>query len=174
MRESQSKRRHRNTNPLPTGICVGKLCKGIPGSAPKEKAPSRTETGSASPQSQYPNNPAGESSSKRTAEQTGAPPANSGGEQCDWQQAVRDVDAGDSYFSDKSYTPALNRYRLASEEKPNDPAIHLRLARAYEKLNQKDKAVVSYRAVIELSDPESPRTKEAQAALQRLSATAKK
>jgi Tfp pilus assembly protein PilF len=95
-------------------------------------------------------------------------------EQCDPQQAAQDVEVGDYYFSQKSYKPALNRYRLALENKANDPAIYVRLARTYEKLKDTENAMSNYRSAIEHSEPQSPRAKDAQAALDRLGSAAKK
>ena len=86
-------------------------------------------------------------------------------------KAAHDVDVGDYYFEQKNYNGALMRYKDALEGKPGDIAIHVRLGRAYEKLNQAAQAVEEYKAALKLAGPEPAKDKwseEAKSALERL------
>lgn len=169
LRRSKDKKQSRTRNPMPTDACVLGWCREVAGPTthpPKDTNPKDTQE---APDKQAgPAAAQGESSSKRSPEEIGVPPDSVAPAECDPQQAAQDVDIGDFYFSQKSYKPALNRYRLALENKPNDPAIYLRLARTYEKLKDNDAALSNYRSVLEHSDPQSPRVKEAQAGLDRV------
>ena len=81
--------------------------------------------------------------------------------------AAHDVEVGDTYFKDQSYDAALQRYKDAAQQKPEDAAIHVRLGRVLEKLNRKPEAMEQYQAAQKLGGPEKW-TKEATAALERL------
>ena len=82
-------------------------------------------------------------------------------------KAAHDVDVGDYYFEEKSYTAALQRYNDALEEKPGDSAIHVRSGRAFEKLNQVPQAIEQYKAAQTLDGP-AKWSDEAKSSLQRL------
>jgi tetratricopeptide (TPR) repeat protein len=172
----KSKKKKGIHNPMPTDACILGWCKGVAGPTthPPTESKQSTERTDDTKAQQSPAAPPGESSSKRSDEEIGVPPDSAAPAECDPQQAAQDVDVGDFYFSQKSYKPALNRYRLALENKPNDPAIYLRLARTYEKLKDKDAAVSNYHSVVEYSEPESPSAKEAQARLDKLGGSTKK
>jgi len=45
------------------------------------------------------------------------------------------------------------RYEDANEEKPEDAAIHLRLGRVFEELNQRPQAIEQYNTVLKLRGP---------------------
>jgi tetratricopeptide (TPR) repeat protein len=78
------------------------------------------------------------------------------------------VDVGDYYFEEKrNYNAALMRYRDALEAKPGDIAIHVRLGRVFEKLNQPPQAVEQYQAAQKLPGPQKW-SDEAKSALLRL------
>jgi tetratricopeptide (TPR) repeat protein len=81
--------------------------------------------------------------------------------------AAHDVEVGDEYFADKNYSAALMRYKDADEGKPGDIAIHVRLGRAFEKLNQIPQAIDQYKAAQDLEGPAKWRD-EARAAALRL------
>lgn len=81
--------------------------------------------------------------------------------------AAHNVEVGDFYFKDKSYRPALLRYSDALEEKPGDAAIHVRLGRVFEKLNDVPRAIEHYQAAQKLGTPQKW-TDEAKSALSRL------
>ncbi len=84
--------------------------------------------------------------------------------------AAHNVDIGDYWFADKkNYKAALSRYEQALDEKPDDPAIHVRAGRALEKLNAVPEAITEYKAAENLGKP-SKWTDEAHAALLRLEA----
>ena len=82
-------------------------------------------------------------------------------------KAAHDVDVGDYSFEAKNYGGALMRYKDASEEKPGDVAIHVRLGRVLEKLGQVPQAVEQYKAAQEFAGPEKWQD-EAKAAVVRL------
>jgi tetratricopeptide (TPR) repeat protein len=166
----KSKKKKGIHNPLPTDACILGWCKEIAGPTnhpPTESKPSTEKSDNRAAEAR-PASPAGESSSKRSASEIRVAPENTVVAECDPQQAAQDVGVGDYYFSQKSYKPALNRYRLALENKPSDPAIYLRLARTYEKLKDTDNALKNYHSVLEHSDAQSQRAKEAQTALARI------
>ncbi len=81
--------------------------------------------------------------------------------------AAHNVEVGDFSFEQKNYAGALMRYRDAVAEKPGDAAIHVRLGRVLEKMNQVPQAVEEYQAARKLAGPKKW-TEEAAAALQRL------
>lgn len=82
-------------------------------------------------------------------------------------KAAHNVDVGDYYFQEKNFNGALLRYNDALEEKPGDSAIHVRLGRAFEKLNQVPQAIEQYKAAQTPDGPEKW-SDEAKSALQRL------
>ncbi len=81
--------------------------------------------------------------------------------------AAHDVEVGDYYVSQKNYRAALFRYQDAADQKPRDAAIHVRMGRAFEKLNEAAKAIEQYKAAEQLGGPEEF-LKEAHEALARL------
>jgi tetratricopeptide (TPR) repeat protein len=94
-------------------------------------------------------------------------------EQCDERaasvlEAVNDIEVGDYYFGEKkNYQAAYQRYHDALEAKPGDIAIHVRLGRVLEKLNQVPQAIEQYREAQKLAGPQKW-SDEAKSALQRL------
>lgn len=85
-------------------------------------------------------------------------------------QAAHNVEVGDYYFDAKSYGAASLRYNDAVEEKPEDPAVHVRLGRVLENLNQLPEAIEQYKAAQNLAGPEKW-SEEAKSALLRLQRT---
>ena len=84
--------------------------------------------------------------------------------------AAHNVDVGDYWFGDKkNYRAALSRYEQALDEKPDDPAIHVRAGRALEKLNDVPQAINKYKTAEKLGKS-GKWTDEAHAALLRLEA----
>lgn len=81
--------------------------------------------------------------------------------------AAHNVDVGDFNFKEKNYRGAFMRYRDALEEKPGDAAIHVRLGRVLEKLNELPQAIEHYQAAQKLGGPEKW-SHEANSALSRL------
>jgi len=81
--------------------------------------------------------------------------------------AAHNIEVGDYYFEQKSYSAALLRYNDALEQKPRDAAIHVRLGRVFEKLNQLPRAIEQYKAAQKLGGPEQW-SDEAKSALSRL------
>ena len=82
-------------------------------------------------------------------------------------KAAHDVDVGDYSFAAKNYGGALLRYKDAVAEKPGDAAIHVRLGRALERLDQLPQAIEQYKAAQELGGP-AKWSDEAKAAVLRL------
>jgi len=82
-------------------------------------------------------------------------------------EAAHNVEVGDYYFGEKNYSGARMRYNDALEEKPGDLAIHVRLGRVLEKLNQIPQALEHYEAAEKLAGPEKW-SDEAKSALRRL------
>jgi tetratricopeptide (TPR) repeat protein len=66
----------------------------------------------------------------------------------------------------KNYRAALSRYKEALEQKPGDPAIHLRLGRTHEMLEQREEARKHYQAAADAR--EGFWTVEAKEALRRV------
>jgi tetratricopeptide (TPR) repeat protein len=88
-------------------------------------------------------------------------------------RAMKDDEVGDYYFKRKSYKAALARYQDALIWKEKDAVANFRMAQCYEKLDQPDQAIVHYQEYLKIL-PEGPFAKDAQKALQRLKAEAKK
>jgi len=88
-------------------------------------------------------------------------------------RAMKDDEVGDFYFKRKSYRAALARYQDALVWKEKDAVANFRMAQCYEKLDQPDQAIVHYQEYLKIL-PEGPFAKEAQKALQKLKAEAKK
>ncbi len=82
-------------------------------------------------------------------------------------KVAHDVEVGDEYFEAKNYSAALQRYQGAVEEKPGDTAIHVRLGRVFEKLEQIPQAIDQYKAAQNLAGPAKWQD-EAKAAVVRL------
>lgn len=82
-------------------------------------------------------------------------------------QAAHDVEVGDYYFGRQKYRGALQRYSDAAEEKPEDLAIHVRLARVFEKLGQFPQAIAEYKSAQKLAGPQKW-SDEAKSSLTRL------
>jgi len=88
-------------------------------------------------------------------------------------RAMKDDEVGDYYFKRKSYKAALARYQDALIWKEKDAVANFRMAQCYEKLDQPDEAIVHYQEYLKIL-PEGPFAKDAQKALQKLKAEAKK
>jgi Tetratricopeptide repeat len=137
----QSKKKHRNSDPLPQVICTPE-CIERPITTPPT----------------FPEAPQMEVSTKKSTSLTDAPETNSGdtcGEATKMAiEAAHDVEVGDSYFGQQNYRGALQRYSKAVEEKPGDLAIHVRLAQTFEKLRQIPEAIQEYKAAQKLAGPQ--------------------
>jgi tetratricopeptide (TPR) repeat protein len=159
--KQQSPRKNRNTNPLPEVICILGWCSDrsrTPKTSPKP-APQAETTADQNESSSVTNSTGTSSSKNPTAE-------------CDKAMdlalaAAHNVDVGDFNFKEKNYRGAFMRYRDALEEKPGDAAIHVRLGRVLEKLNDFPQAIEHYKAAQKLGGPEKW-SNEANSALSRL------
>jgi tetratricopeptide (TPR) repeat protein len=155
--ELKKAKKQRNKNPLPTGACIGRLCLGKAEMPQPEKSPpppppqSKSDSGGS------------ESSSRENVEAA----AQNELPDRDPLAVAQSVEVGDYYFSAKNYRAALSRYQEALESKPDDPAIYLRLGRAFDKLGEATRAFESYDASL-VADPAAPSAEEARKGAVRL------
>ncbi len=157
LHKQQAKKERRNKNPLPDVICIWGWCRSsssktpptVPEPAPPPQAPSGNDGSSG-----------GSSSSKTAADKCNAATEAA-------LEAAHDVEVGDFYFTADNYKGALLRYRSAAQEKSGDAAIHVRLGRVFEKLNQVPQAIEQYKTAQNLMGPKQW-SDEATAALVRL------
>ncbi len=146
----QSKKNNRNKNPMPDITCIWGWCRD------KAKAPA----GEPAPKVEAPPAPDGSSSSRKPVDRCSDTLE-------DALSAAHNVEVGDYYFEEKNYRAALFRYKDAAEEKPRDPAIFVRMARAFEKLNQVPEAIERYKQALQFTGPDKWH-EEAKGALTRL------
>jgi tetratricopeptide (TPR) repeat protein len=136
----QSKKKNRNSNPFALP-CIWNWCRD-PRTPPTFPEPA--------PRAEIPANDGGASSStssSRTPTQ-----------KCDDAmeivlEAAHNVDVGDYYFGQGNYKAALLRYKDAVEGKAEDVAIHVRLGRVLEKLEQFPEATEEYQAAQKVAGP---------------------
>jgi len=138
--KQQTKKKHHVSSPLPDNICIFAWCRGR----------SSKGTTPTLPQSAPPAQKSGGNESTNSS----ADPV----EQCNEAmekslKAAHDVEVGDEYTVETNYNAALQRYQDAIEEKPGDPAIHVRLGRVFEKLDQVPKAIEQYKAAQQMAGP---------------------
>jgi len=156
LHKQQSKRKHRQSNPLPQVTCIGAWCVDHSQTPPTIPEPA--------PQVERPQG--------RYKSEGGAHPGTSPGDACvDATRAAlaaaHNVEVGDYYFETRNYSASSLRYNDALEQKPADPAIHLRLGRALEMLNRFPQAIEHYKEVPRLAGSEKW-SAEARAAVLRL------
>ena len=161
LQKQQSKKKHRNPNPLPEITCIFGWCidhsrtpPTVPKPAPRAEIPSAEDKSS------------GDISSSGTSSSR-VPTDNCENAMEMTLSAAHNVEVGDYYFKGKNYSAALLRYNDALEEKPGDAAIHVRVGRTLEKLNQPPRAIQQYKAAQKLGGPEKW-SDEAKSALSRL------
>lgn len=152
----QSKKKNRNSNPLPTVTCVFGWCRDHSKTPPTLPPPA-----------QQPEVQGSTDSKSDTASSNKDPVAECNDAMERALEAARDVEVGDYSFEEKNYHGAQMRYQDAANWKPQDAAIHVRLGRVYEKLRQFPQAIEEYTAAEKFPGP--PKwVDEAKAALQRL------
>ncbi|HKD79514.1 MAG TPA: tetratricopeptide repeat protein [Candidatus Angelobacter sp.] len=137
--KQQSKKKHHVSSPLPNDICIFAWCRSrsqqqTPPTPPKAAPPANSSSGNQSPSSSKPQADSCDEAMEKAL------------------QAAHDVEVGDEYFEEKNYNAALERYQGAGEEKPGDPAIHVRLGRALEKLDQIPQAIEQYQAAQQMAE----------------------
>lgn len=162
---SQTKRTTRNKNPLPDDICLFGWCT-------RAKRPHSQELakGSAQAEQKSPSdNQAAEKKPESTADYSSSKSPEA---KCDAAMelalaAAHDVDVADYQFEQKNYKGALLRLKAALADKPGDAAIHVRLGRVLERMNDPNKAIEHYQEAQKLPGP-AKWTQEARSALQRL------
>jgi len=152
--KEQSKKRQRNTDPLPQIHCSWGWCIDVSTTPPTIPEPA--------PRADVPN--------RGNATPITVPVETCGDAMKTALEAAHNVEVGDYYFGERNYDGSLLRYQDALEEKPGDLAIYVRLGRALEKLNQIPQAIEQYKAAQKLSGPEKW-SGEAKSALQRLQHT---
>jgi hypothetical protein len=118
--KQQSKKKHRNSNPLPDSICIGTWCLGPPRTPPTIPEPT--------PHAETPSGQNTSSSSGSSSKSPKSSPTNSKDE-CDQRmgqalEAAHNVDVGDYYFEQKNYNAALLRYKDALEAIPGGAEAH--------------------------------------------------
>ncbi len=159
--KQQSKRKNRNPNPFPEVICIWGWC--------RDREVARTPPTFPSPVPAAPSggktSPNEKSSSSKSSSKTPADKCNEAMERA--LEAAHNVEVGDFSSAQKNYRGALMRYSDALQDKPDDPAIHVRLGRVFEKLNQVPEAIEQYKVAQKLPGPEKW-AEEAAAALLRL------
>lgn len=82
-------------------------------------------------------------------------------------QAEKDVQVGDFYYKRGNYKAAVSRYDEALQLRPGSPSTTFKLADAYEKYKQLEKAALYYREYVR-DYPDGKQIAEARAALDRL------
>jgi hypothetical protein len=153
--KQQSKKKHRNRDPFPDVVCLGGWC--------RDRSRKQTPPTVPRPTPQTP-----PSSGNNSSTSSSKLPVDKCQEAVEMAiEAAHDVDVGDFYFGERNYNAALLRYKDASVEKPGDAAIHVRLGRVLEKLDQRAPAVEQYKTAQGLAGPEKW-LDEAKAALIRL------
>jgi tetratricopeptide (TPR) repeat protein len=85
----------------------------------------------------------------------------------DPHKAMKNVEVGDYYYSQKNYRAAVSRYQEALQWKANDAIATFKLADAEEKLGNKDAARKNYLAYLKIL-PSGPKADDAKKALERL------
>jgi len=158
--KQQSKKKNRTTNPFPNVTCIFGWCRDHSNTPNTNPEPA--------PQADASHTDRQSSSTDSSSKSSTAASVN----QCDIAteqalEAAHSVDVGDFNFKAGNYQGALMRYRDAANQKPSDIAIHVRLGRALEKLNEQQQAIDEYDAALKLAGPEKW-TQEAKAALSRL------
>lgn len=158
----------RNKNPLPDTACVD-IWLGAPIGRCREirKKPAEQPAGQpprAEPADTQDQSSADQASSAKTPQEK----CNEAMEKT--LEAAHDIEVGDESFSRKNYKGALLRYQDAAQLKPDDAAIHVRLGRVFEQLDQSSDALEQYKQAQQLGSPEKY-VKEANAALARLQHT---
>lgn len=148
---NRPKKQPRNKNPLPDTFCVlgwcrqtGKTPPTLPQPAPRAEIPAGAQV----------------SSSQSPAEKCDAAMEMA-------LNAAHDVEVGDLSYERGNYKGAASRYEDGLKEKPGDPAIHVRLGRTLEKLQDLHGAIEHYKAAESLPGP-AKWHKEAHDALARL------
>ena len=173
MNKQSSHKGSRNKGLLPHTFCLGGWCRDMGRTPPATptRPPERTQQASKAPAA------ADESSSRADGHMPVAPSETSGNsatEKCNEAidralKAAHDVQVGDWSAEAKNYPGARLRYEDALEYKPDDPAIHVRLGRVLEQLNDVPQAITEYKTAEKLGKP-GKWTDEAHAALLRLEA----
>lgn len=156
LHKQQSKKRQRNTDPSPQVTCSWGWCLDhsttpptIPEPAPRVEISSDKNASSSS------------TSSRRIPVEKCADAMEMA------LEAAHNIEVGDYSFGEKNYNAALPRYNDALREKSGDTAIHVRLGRVLEKLNQFPQAIEQYEAAQKIAGPKKW-SDEAKSAILRL------
>src|SRR5262245_8338490 len=172
IQKQQSKKKNRNTNPLPESTCVfgwcldhGRTPPTLPKSEPRAQTSEDDKASAADASSSNSNDPNSSSTSSTSSSRDPKVACENALEIA--VSAAHNVEVGDYYFKEKNYRAAQQRYSEALEAKPSDAAIHVRLGRVLEKLNESPPAIEHYKAAQELGSPQKW-ADEAKAALSRL------
>jgi len=82
-------------------------------------------------------------------------------------ESAHNLEVGDTYFGEKSYAAAENRYRLALQSNPANAVAMLHLAQVFERTGHNAEAYEQYQNFLN-TDPKGPDEKKARAAMERL------
>jgi tetratricopeptide (TPR) repeat protein len=166
LRKLEKERKKSTHNPLPNNVCIFGMCShppGGPGEDQEAKRPPSPQPEPPAPAQQSTNG--SESSSKQNdvvvPDKLEAPPT------YDPIAAAHNADVGDYYLQQKNYRAALMRYEDARQSKPGDAAIHVRMGRALEKLDEPARAYLEYDSATKL-EPAGKSEHEARDAMERL------
>lgn len=169
--QTQAKQKTRNRNPLPDDICIFNWCSRAkrPHSQELAKDAAQTEAQKAANEKN-----AGAKSEALNADGGASDFSSSKNPEakCDAAMeaalaAAHDVEVADYQVEQKNYKGALLRYQAALTEKPGDAAIHVRLGRVLERMNEVGKAIEHYQEAQRLAGP-AKWSEEAKSALLRL------
>ena len=165
MAEMNKQKPPRNKNPLPDTACLD-IWLGAPVGRCREIRKKPAEQPAGQPAHTEPTDTQDQSSADQASSaKTPAEKCNEAMEKT--LEAAHDVEVGDESFGRKNYKGALLRYQDAAELKPDDDAIHVRLGRVFEQVNQPNDAIEQYKLAQQLGGPEKY-VKEAASALARL------
>jgi hypothetical protein len=157
IQKQQSKKAQRNKSPLPDNLCVIGWCRKTAKTPPIVAQPGGVAS--------EPSPPSGSSSGDSSSSKAQINACDDAMEKT--LSAAHDTEVGDYYFQDKNFKAASFRYEDALKNKPDDAAIHVRLGRAYEKLDDRTRALEQYDAAVKLDQPPKY-VEEAKAAIARL------
>jgi hypothetical protein len=145
--KQQSKKKHHVSNPLPDNICIFGWCRDR---SSARTPPTLPESGRPAAEA----GPPAKNSSGNEGTSSSRAPVDACNEATEKAlKAAHDVEVGDEYMTEKNYNAALQRYQDAIEEKPGDAAIHVRLGRVFERLDQVPKALEQYKAAQQMAKP---------------------
>ena len=168
LRKMEKERKKGTHNPLPNSICLFGLCSHPHGGPGEEEKP--TQRPLAAPPAEQREHPGSENESSSKQPGVSVPAALEAPPAYDPIDAAHNVDVGDYYYEQKNYRAALLRYEDARQSKPGDAAIHVRMGRALEQLDEPARAYLEYDSAgkLELEGKSASAAKEAMERLRKV------